>query len=159
MIDPKETRALRLLARAHALDGHLEDAQNLYEALAEAIPDDAEAHLHLGYLHALQDRGVEAGEQFRAAFQTDFDYLLNDFVPFFVAMREAMSHDVAQDGPPRVVKFRGPPPKVVWLRVGNVSTDAIHELLGASVDVLEAFARTEEEALLVLDGNRPARNG
>lgn len=33
-------------------------------------------------------------------------------------------------------------------RVGNVSTDAIHELLAASVDVLEAFASPEQEALL-----------
>jgi predicted nuclease of predicted toxin-antitoxin system len=50
--------------------------------------------------------------------------------------------------------LHGPPPKVVWLRVGNVSTDAIHDLLAASVDVLAAFGRSEQESLLVLDDNR-----
>ena len=90
LIDPEETRALRLLARAHALDGHLEDARDLYTALTEAIPDDAEAHLHLGYLHALKDNAVAAQEEFHAAFQTDFDYLLNDLVPFF--RRNAGNH-------------------------------------------------------------------
>lgn len=62
---------------------------------------------------------------------------------------------VSKDADFRQLAFlHGPPPKVVWLRVGNVSTDAIHELLVASVDVLEAFDRSEEESLLVLDHKR-----
>ena len=62
---------------------------------------------------------------------------------------------VSKDADFRQLAFlHGPPPKVVWLRVGNVSTDAIHELLAASVDVLRAFDSSEEEALLVLDGNQ-----
>ena len=62
---------------------------------------------------------------------------------------------VSKDSDFRQLAFlHGPPPKVVWLRVGNVSTDAIHRLLAASVDVLEAFDSSEEEALLVLDDNR-----
>ncbi|TDI45218.1 MAG: tetratricopeptide repeat protein [Acidobacteria bacterium] len=113
LIDPEATRALRLLARAHALDGHLEDARDLYTALTVAIPDDAEAHLHLGYLHALKENAVGAEEEFHAAFQTDFDYLLNDVVPFFVAMKATMADDVGSYLPPRVVRYRTPPPKAM----------------------------------------------
>ncbi len=113
LIDPEETRALRLLARAHALDGHLEDARDLYTALTEAIPDDAEAHLHLGYLHALKENAVAAQEEFHAAFQTNFDYLLNDLVPFFVALKTTMADDVGRYEPPRVVRYRTPPPKAM----------------------------------------------
>ena len=66
---------------------------------------------------------------------------------------------VSKDADFRQLAFlHGPPPKVVWLRVGNVSTDAIHELLAASVDVLEAFNGSQEEALLVLDGNQSTTN-
>lgn len=69
--------------------------------------------------------------------------------------RHARSHDfviVSKDSDFRQLAFlHGPPPKVVWLRVGNVSTDAIHDLLAASVEVLQAFNRSEEEALLVLE--------
>ena len=113
LIDPEETRALRLLARAHALDGHLEDARDLYTALAAVIPDDAEAHLHLGYLHALEEDAVAAQQEFQAAFQTDFDYLLNDLVPFFVAMKATMADDLRHYEPPRVVRYRVPPPKAM----------------------------------------------
>ena len=113
LIDPEETRALRLLARAHALDGHLEDARDLYTALTVAIPDDAEAHLHLGYLHALEKDAVAAQEEFHAAFQTDFDYLLNDLVPFFVALKATLVDDIGGYEPPRVVRYRIPPPKAM----------------------------------------------
>ncbi len=66
---------------------------------------------------------------------------------------------VSKDADFRQLAFlHGPPPKVVWLRVGNVSTDAIHELLAASVDVLKAFDSSEEEALLVLDDNQSPTN-
>jgi len=62
---------------------------------------------------------------------------------------------VSKDSDFRQLAFlHGPPPKVVWLRVGNVPTDAIHELIAASVAVLEAFDHSDEEALLVLDSKR-----
>jgi len=111
LIDPSDQRALRLLARAHAYDGHLEDAQNLYEALAEAVPDDAEANLHLGYLYALNSDALGAHKQFAAAFETDFDYLLHEFGPFLIAMRQALTERVAEYLPPRVIKYTMPPPK------------------------------------------------
>jgi predicted nuclease of predicted toxin-antitoxin system len=44
----------------------------------------------------------------------------------------------------------GPPPHVVWLRVGNVSTGMIEALLRGSVARVEQFARSDEESLLVL---------
>jgi len=48
------------------------------------------------------------------------------------------------------IYLHGPPPKVVWLRVGNISTAAIVELLVANVDAMTRFAAAEDEALLVL---------
>ena len=44
----------------------------------------------------------------------------------------------------------GPPPHVVWLRVGNVSTGVIEALLRRSVARLQEFAASDEESLLVL---------
>ncbi|MGH9318500.1 MAG: tetratricopeptide repeat protein [Vicinamibacteria bacterium] len=111
LANPKELRALRLLARAHAYNRNLPDAQNLYEALAEAVPEDAEAHLHLGYLYALKDQREKALEQFGAAFQTDFDYLLHDVAPFAVAMRAVFEDEEGTYQPPRLVKFDVQPPK------------------------------------------------
>jgi tetratricopeptide (TPR) repeat protein len=111
LADPKELRALRLLARAHAHNKNLPDAQNLYEALAEAVPDDTEAHLYLGYLYALKDQRERALSEFGAAFQTDFDYLLHDISPFAVAMRVVFDDEEGTYQPPRVVKFDVPPPK------------------------------------------------
>ena len=44
----------------------------------------------------------------------------------------------------------GPPPHVVWLRLGNVSTGLIEALLRRSVEQVEEFAGSDEESLLVL---------
>ena len=44
----------------------------------------------------------------------------------------------------------GPPPHVVWLRVGNVSTGVIEALLRRSVVRVQEFAASDEESLLVL---------
>ncbi len=120
LLDANETRALRLLARAHAYEGNLEDAQNLYEALAQMVTGDAEAHLHLGYLYALQDESERSREQFRVAFETDFDYLLHDFGPFFIALREALDVQSGEYLPPRVIRFTVPPPKAMASRRGSV---------------------------------------
>lgn len=66
----------------------------------------------------------------------------------------AGEHDyviVSKDSDFRQLAFLfGPPPKAVWLRVGNGSTRAISELLRSEVDVIAHFATSEEEALLVL---------
>ena len=58
---------------------------------------------------------------------------------------------VSKDSDFRQLAFLlGPPPKAVWLRVGNRSTAAIAELLQAEAEIIVRFASSEEEALLVL---------
>ncbi len=116
LANPKELRALRLLARSHAQNKNLPDAQNLYQALAEAVPDDTEAHLYLGYFYALKDERAKAIEEFGAAFETDFDYLLHDIAPFALAMRAVFDDEAGTYQPPRVLKFEVPPPKEMGSR-------------------------------------------
>ena len=45
---------------------------------------------------------------------------------------------------------RGAPPKVIWLRVGNASTDLVAQLIRSHFDEIEAF-NIGEGSLLVLD--------
>ena len=49
----------------------------------------------------------------------------------------------------------GPPPKVVWLSVGNAGTTAIVRLLKARIATLLAFERDPEQSLLVLEEQPP----
>ena len=44
----------------------------------------------------------------------------------------------------------GPPPKVVWLAVGNAGTDSIRDLLLSSPAILTRFVETPEDAFLIL---------
>ena len=58
---------------------------------------------------------------------------------------------VSKDSDFRQLAFLlGPPPKAVWLRVGNASTSTIEDLLRRSVDSLERFSESDEESLLIL---------
>lgn len=58
---------------------------------------------------------------------------------------------VSKDSDFRQLAFLlGPPPKAVWLRVGNCSTATIAELLRSGAETIAHFAASEEEALLVL---------
>ena len=50
----------------------------------------------------------------------------------------------------------GPPPKVVWLSVGNAGTDAIAMLIRAGVEWLRAFDLDTDESLLILKTPVPA---
>jgi predicted nuclease of predicted toxin-antitoxin system len=45
---------------------------------------------------------------------------------------------------------RGPPPKVIWLQVGNASTAALANLLHANALLLKTFSLDPVEALLSL---------
>lgn len=57
---------------------------------------------------------------------------------------------VSKDSDFRQLAFLfGPPPKVVWLRVGNASTATVLRVILNHVDAIESFALTEDEALLV----------
>jgi predicted nuclease of predicted toxin-antitoxin system len=44
----------------------------------------------------------------------------------------------------------GPPPKVVWLDIGNAGTDRIAALLRSRAVELNRFGESTQEALLVL---------
>ena len=50
----------------------------------------------------------------------------------------------------------GPPPKVVWLAVGNAGTDIIAMLIRAGGERLRAFALDASESLLILKPPAPA---
>lgn len=58
---------------------------------------------------------------------------------------------VSKDSDFRQLAFlHGPPPKAVWLRVGNASTATVLQLLVGHVESIEAFTTSDDEALLVL---------
>ncbi len=44
----------------------------------------------------------------------------------------------------------GPPPKVIWLAVGNASTGQIEKLLRSNVAMIGAFMEKEDVGLLIL---------
>ena len=46
--------------------------------------------------------------------------------------------------------LHGPPPKVVWLRVGNCSTEQVLSVLRKHVDHLRAFEADDESAFLIV---------
>lgn len=66
----------------------------------------------------------------------------------------AGEHDlivVSKDSDFRQLAFlHGPPPKVVWLRVGNASTAQIATVLLDHVERIEVFVDDDEEAMLVI---------
>ncbi len=58
---------------------------------------------------------------------------------------------VSKDSDFRQLAFlHGPPPKAVWLRMGNASTLHIFNLLRDHHGDVDRFAATDDEALLVL---------
>ncbi len=58
---------------------------------------------------------------------------------------------VSKDNDFRQLEFLyGPPPKVVWLAVGNSGTRAVAELLIASAETVRRFSESPEEGLIVL---------
>jgi predicted nuclease of predicted toxin-antitoxin system len=46
--------------------------------------------------------------------------------------------------------LRGGPPKVIWLRVGNCSSDAVERLLRANLATITEFAADSERVVLEL---------
>ncbi len=91
--NPSNLRALRLLARSHSLNGNLEDAESLYQAVLDLRPRDAEAHLQLGFFHALREEAAASQASFAVAFESDFDYLMHDLAPFLVAVRRSAAEE------------------------------------------------------------------
>jgi predicted nuclease of predicted toxin-antitoxin system len=68
--------------------------------------------------------------------------------------RYARDHDfviVSKDSDFRQLAFlHGPPPKAIWVKLGNVSTTEIYEALRSSQDEVVRFGADVDEALLVL---------
>lgn len=61
---------------------------------------------------------------------------------------------VSKDSDFRQLAFlHGPPPKIVWLRLGNVTTVDIATAILDHNEAIERFASNEDEALLVLPGD------
>ena len=59
---------------------------------------------------------------------------------------------VSKDNDFRQLSFLyGPPPKVIWLSVGNAGTDVIGDLLESSRDRITDFLENPEEGLLVIE--------
>lgn len=52
--------------------------------------------------------------------------------------------------------FYGAPPKVVWLRVGKITTDQIAEYLRRNARAIDRFSAIGDEALLVIEPTRPS---
>lgn len=50
----------------------------------------------------------------------------------------------------RLSVFHGPPPKVIWIRLGNCSTDDILQLLKERHSEIEAFMAHQEAGFLAL---------
>ena len=58
---------------------------------------------------------------------------------------------VSKDSGFRQLSFlHGPPPKTIWLRVGNSPTRLIEELLRTSLEVIDSFGNDLDSALLIL---------
>jgi len=58
---------------------------------------------------------------------------------------------VSKDSDFRQLAFlRGPPPKAIWVRLGNASTRDILRVLSDHSSVISNFGDLDEEALLVI---------
>ncbi len=58
---------------------------------------------------------------------------------------------VSKDSDFRQLAFlHGPPPRAIWLRMGNASTLDIFSVLRDHLEVVQRFAESTDEALLVL---------
>jgi hypothetical protein len=97
----------------------IEDALNLFEALAEFLPWDSEAHLQLGYLYAVRDDSSRSALEFNSAFENSSDYLLYDIAPFAMALRMVKGEDSLEFRPPRVLRQKVPPPRSMESRRGS----------------------------------------
>ena len=50
---------------------------------------------------------------------------------------------------------KGIPPKIIWLKTGNLTTKSISELLRKSMVIIHQFVESEEEEILEIIKNAP----
>ncbi|MEI7623767.1 MAG: DUF5615 family PIN-like protein [Actinomycetes bacterium] len=62
---------------------------------------------------------------------------------FTIVSKDSDFHDLAASSVP--------PPKAIWLRVGNLSTNRIEHLLNENVDLMLEFELKPDASLLVID--------
>jgi predicted nuclease of predicted toxin-antitoxin system len=98
----------------------------LVELLSEAFPDST--HVRFSKLETATDAEI-------------WDFAVREHVTI-------VSKD--SDFRQRCLVF-GPPPKVIWIRVGNCSTDTVAQLMRRRRLDLERFESDPETAFLILD--------
>jgi predicted nuclease of predicted toxin-antitoxin system len=103
--------------------------ENLAGRLVEAVADVYPGSLHVGDLGLLGASDLAIWQQARE----------NDLT---VVTKDEDFH--------RMSVLLGPPPKVIWLRLGNCSTEDIIRLLRDRRDEIEAFLHHEEAGFLAL---------
>ena len=50
---------------------------------------------------------------------------------------------------------KGIPPKIIWLKTGNLTTRSISELLGNNILAIQSFLASDEEEILEIIKNAP----
>ena len=112
--------------------------ENLSPRLVQALSDEFPgiAHVELFRLRGSTDRAIWE-------FARANDYIL-----------------VSKDNDFRQLSFLfGPPPKVIWLSVGNAGTEAIGRVLRNHRDRITTFVARPDEGLLIIDLPSPAEAG
>lgn len=71
---------------------------------------------------------------------TVWDYAKNE--GFVIVSKDTDMHDLSL--------FRGLPPKVIWIRLGNCSTRQVEQLLRKDAQVIRLFCSDDDVSLLAL---------
>jgi len=125
---------VKLLLRSFADSGRQKDCRLSYRLvaqLASAFP--SSAHVDSVGLHAQADSAIWN-------FARDNSFAI-----------------VSKDDDFRQLSFlHGAPPKVIWLSVGNATTDPILRILNDKRPAIEAFESDSVESLLILELSEPA---
>lgn len=101
--------------------------QNLSRFLVAALSDLFPGSAHVTGLETATDREVWR-------FAREHDYVIDS--------KDSDFSDLAF--------VHGPPPKVVWLRIGNATTTTVRDLLIRAAAAVASFVDSDEDAVLVL---------
>jgi predicted nuclease of predicted toxin-antitoxin system len=104
--------------------------QNLSRFLVERVGDEFKGSLHVIHLGLEQATDCEIWEW---AGEHDFT----------IVSKDSDFRDLAASSVP--------PPKAIWLRVGNASTEQIEQLLFANSGRILEFEHEERDSLLIID--------
>jgi predicted nuclease of predicted toxin-antitoxin system len=79
-----------------------------------------------------------------------FDEQLSNGLPAMLAVEHGCLLVTRDEDFHRLSVLRGAPPKVVWLRLGNCTTEAVAQLLRHHEPALRLFAGQDEATFLAL---------